>query len=763
MMNISREKYIYSITAIIIIITIFVAYYTNKQIEKELARHIYTHNIELSKAIVTITTNTIKHWEKHLNDQINSKIYNNYIKYLSSNDISNLKKIKPKLEQEFIQNSLKHKETVNIKLLDSQGLDLVSVENNAVISSSNNNINNLELYNYFKSNNNKTSKIKSFFYNYNNDLTTVSYIPIYDHETNNLLAIVYITYKFNLVSEIIQHLIINNEIDNITIFDQNNKQALFATSSLLAYDLKQTIENCNTYENIGFISNNTYQCKYNNNIIAGTYIPILNTWALVQTTKNSFEYNLSQLRTPILYAFIFLIIFVVILCLVILKLLHAQQEIFTLAYYDKLTGLINRSYFNHLFEIEIHRAKRNEKLLGVLYIDLDNFKSINDNYGHNIGDILLKNVAEKLLKLVRDTDIVARIGGDEFIVLLTDIEYSKNINYISRKILDYFTSKIFTIKNIDINITLSIGSSIYPLSSENQDELLKQADIAMYRTKRSGRNNSQNYLSSIDDQYKEQSEIITKLPFALKNNELFLVYQPVINISTNKIIAYEALLRWHIPNKGLIPPAKFIPVAEENGIYSKFGFWIIETAFKQLKQWENNIILDDNYLSINLSATQINDEKFVKKIIAIADKIGIDKKKVGFEVTESAIVKKEDITKQVINSLYNNGFKILIDDFGTGFSSFRRLKELSFSKIKIDKSFIDDIGINHTSEKIIKAIINLADILNLEVVAEGVETKEQIEFLRNSQCYNIQGFYYSEPLSAKSVNNLDLTNKNIKK
>lgn len=427
-----------------------------------------------------------------------------------------------------------------------------------------------------------------------------------------------------------------------------------------------------------------------------------------------------------------------------------EEKITYLAYHDELTGLPNRIYFNRVLEREIERAKRHNLFLAIMFLDIDNFKTVNDTYGHDIGDLLIQATAKRLKENLRTEDIISRISGDEFMILLSGLQDPNEAAFIGQKLINSF-SKSFILQSIEFRITVSMGFSIFPLTSKNPDELLKLADIAMYRAKETGRNNCQNYDKELDKLHKEQLEIYNKLPFALERNEFYLAYQPIIDVSDNKIVGMEVLLRWLLPSKGLILPDTFLSIAEKSSIFPQLGFWIIDEAFKQLKKWQNLFDLSENYLSINLSAIQLETEKINQHIFNSAGNLKVNPKNIGFEITESSIMTNLDRSKKILKDLHRHGFKLLIDDFGTGFSSFARLKELDITTLKIDKSFIDDIGQNEMGERIIKSIIALAETLGLSTIAEGVETKEQAEFLLKNQCPIVQGFYYSQPLKVDEM------------
>ncbi|MEK6731021.1 MAG: EAL domain-containing protein [Pseudomonadota bacterium] len=429
----------------------------------------------------------------------------------------------------------------------------------------------------------------------------------------------------------------------------------------------------------------------------------------------------------------------------------SEEKITYLAYHDALTDMPNRLYFTKILEREIEKAKRSHQLLAILFIDVDDFKSINDTYGHDIGDLLIQKTAHRLKENIRTVDSITRIGGDEFIVLLSGIKDPQESLFIGQKLLATM-SETYQLNNlIDVSITVSIGIALFPLSSDNLNELFKQADIALYRAKQSGRNNCQSYDNTLDQIYKEQMFFANLLPFALKKNQFYLVYQPIIDSRSEKVIGMEALLRWNLPSHGIVSPKIFIPIAEKSGIFKNLGLWVIKNAFKQLKIWQDQFDLAENYLSINLSAIQLDSNKLNQDIERLAQKTGIDIKRVGFELTESCIMQNFETSRQILHTLHHDGFKLLIDDFGTGFSSFAKLKELDFTTLKIDKSFIDDIGIHKVGERIIKSIIALAEALGLTIIAEGVETQKQLQFLKENKAYFIQGFYYSKPLNAEEM------------
>jgi diguanylate cyclase (GGDEF)-like protein/PAS domain S-box-containing protein len=422
---------------------------------------------------------------------------------------------------------------------------------------------------------------------------------------------------------------------------------------------------------------------------------------------------------------------------------ETENEIYRLAHYDTLTRLPNRHLFNQNLAEIIDEANQNHTKVALLFIDLDNFKYINDAFGHYIGDKFLQKVAKRIENIINKKDMTARLGGDEFVVIVNNYESDQYIKNITKNIISSLT-KPFSISNEDIFTSASIGISVFPQDAQNKDELIKHADMAMYIAKRNGKNNYQIFDKNSDENTHERFSIETMLHTALDNNEFVLFFQPQVDIINNKVVAFEALIRWNTPNKGIISPDKFIPIAEETGLIHSIGEWILEESFIMLK----SLHVRGNQVngSINLSIIQLKNTNIVNKIINLIEKHSIRPENIKLEITESVLMEDIDEFILILNKLSDLGFKISIDDFGTGYSSLNYLKRLPIDELKIDKSFIQDILIDKNDTQIVSAIISIAKALELKIVAEGVEHKEEVELLRELGCDKIQGYYFSKPL-----------------
>jgi len=432
------------------------------------------------------------------------------------------------------------------------------------------------------------------------------------------------------------------------------------------------------------------------------------------------------------------------------KLQQALLELQKLAHNDPLTHLPNRLQFELTLQREIASAKRYNQKLALLYIDLDDFKSINDQLGHDVGDLLLTEVSKRFLSSVRSDDFVARLGGDEFAVV-AKIKKSKDAGILSGKILDKLKKPCILNDNV-VSISASIGIGCYPEAGNDYVTLCKNADIAMYKTKESGRNNYKIFDVTLQSSHRKRLEIENSINFALKRNEFYLVYQPIYKLMTNKARGMEALIRWNHPEYGLISPDDFIPIAEEKGTIIPIGEWVLRTACQQYMEWRKNIKFDLNLL-INISVRQLKEKSFLKSVIQILKETKMPCEKLEFEITETAVMSNQYECLEVLQSIKDLGIKIAIDDFGTGYSSLNRLKTLPISSLKIDKSFIKDIGEKDNNDLIIKSIISLAKELHLDTIAEGVETKEQKKFLLDHSCLNAQGYFFNYPLSIDDMHN----------
>ena len=423
-----------------------------------------------------------------------------------------------------------------------------------------------------------------------------------------------------------------------------------------------------------------------------------------------------------------------------------EEDLLHLAQHDELTGLVNKFYTENCLKTLINTAKQQQKMVAFLYFDLDNFKLINDSLGHSKGDLLLQEIARRVQQSSRDGDIVARFGGDEFAVVLPGITKKEHIDMIAKKILKIIEQP-FVFNKKEYYITASMGISIYPDDGDDIETLFKSADLSMYKAKQSGRNNFQ---YATFKQAKAENKLLlltTSLHQALKNNEFILYYQPIVDVQSNKIISVEALIRWEMPSGEIIYPEAFIPHLEATSLILKVGVWVIKTACHQIKKWQHNGF---HSVSVNLSVCQLNDQliTLVKKTLT---EINLQPEHLILEITESMIMQRTYIALDILKALEVLGVNISIDDFGTGYSSFTYLKNFKLQFLKIDKSFISDLHENERSKAIVTAIILMAHALDLKTIAEGVETKEQLNFLKEKKCDMYQGYYFSRPLPPEAL------------
>lgn len=420
------------------------------------------------------------------------------------------------------------------------------------------------------------------------------------------------------------------------------------------------------------------------------------------------------------------------------------QQMIHQAYHDPLTDLPNRILFNDRLSLALAHAHRCNEMLAVLFLDLDRFKVVNDMLGHAMGDLLLKEVAGRLGGVVRESDTIARMGGDEFTLLLPQIIHEKDAGKIAQKVLQAF-EQLFIIGGHEFQITASIGMALYPNDGQDAQTLMKHADTAMYRAKEQGRNNYQLFTPAMNARILERLAMENNLRHALEREEFLVYYQPQVNTQTQKINGMEALIRWKHPEKGLVLPAEFIPLAEDTGLIVPIGEWVLRTACAQNKAW-----LDSGHepmrLTVNISACQFQQGNLVETIARILAETGLDANWLEMEITESIIMQDIEYTIKTLQQLREMGIHIAIDDFGTGYSSLNYLKRFPINTLKIDRSFINDIIVNPGDAAIVSTIIVLAQNLNLKVIAEGVETQEQLEFLKQRQCVEIQGYLFSKPV-----------------
>ena len=426
-----------------------------------------------------------------------------------------------------------------------------------------------------------------------------------------------------------------------------------------------------------------------------------------------------------------------------------KERFHQLVYYDALTNLPNRDLFMDRLDQAINQARRKKEIGAVLVIDLDHFKRINDAHGHPVGDQLIKAVSVKLSKTLYDSDTITRISGGSFIVLLPRILRIESAENVANKILGLFKAP-FLIDGQKLFTTCSIGVAIFPNDGITSDVIMKNADGAMHLAKERGKNRYQLYSSAIGNNSFERLVMENSLRRALDRNEFRLFYQPQLNLYTGKTIGVEALLRWEHPDLGFIPPMEFIPIAEESGLIHPIGEWVLRTACEQKKIW-NQQGFKSLKMSVNLSARQFHYANLIELVTDTIKQIGVDAPDLDLELTESTIMDHLNETKEILRQLKNMGTHISIDDFGTGYSSLMYLKTFPINTIKIDRSFVRDVTKNTDDQAITQAIISMAHSLKLDVVAEGVETMEQVALLKSQQCDIMQGFLYSKPIPAEEV------------
>lgn len=432
---------------------------------------------------------------------------------------------------------------------------------------------------------------------------------------------------------------------------------------------------------------------------------------------------------------------------------EAEKEISYLAYYDALTGLPNRTLFKKHLEKALELSKRTETLVAVLFIDLDAFKGVNDALGHEGGDELLKEIGARMASSVRRYDTVARFGGDEFLVQVMNLAKVEDIHTIAQKLLNTFKAP-FLIRGQEFFISASMGIAVYPQDGGDADQLIKNADLALHRSKDKGRNQYTLCSPDLKDNVLRKMKLTNSLFRALERQELALHYQPQVNGTTGKIVGIEALLRWQHPELGSVPPNQFIPLAEQSGTIHAIGFWVIETACMQNRKWQQ-MGYPPVRMSVNLSVGQFKNPRLVENIAQILERTGLEAKYLELEVTESLAVEEGDDVIRILQQLKDLGVTIAIDDFGTDYSSLSRLKMLPVDRIKIAMSFIHDITEADSKDKAIASIIiQLAKSLDLDVIAEGVETEAQVAFLKEQRCDEIQGYYYYKPMTAEQLENV---------
>jgi diguanylate cyclase (GGDEF)-like protein/PAS domain S-box-containing protein len=425
-----------------------------------------------------------------------------------------------------------------------------------------------------------------------------------------------------------------------------------------------------------------------------------------------------------------------------------DEEIQRLAHYDPLTGQPNRLLFRDRLRQALARAYREERNVGVVFVDLDRFKWVNDTHGHAVGDKLLQVVAQRLTDCIRHCDTVARIGGDEFVIILCGFESDGEPTIFAKRFLEVISHPV-KLDGKEFFGTASVGIAIYPIDGQDDETLLRNADIAMYAAKEKGGNNFQFFSADMNARAKEKLHLETRLRRALENGQLSLAYQPQLSLRGGQIAGLEALLRWHDPEEGMIPPARFIPVAEETGLIIPLGEWVLKTACTQAQAWQEAGYAPIR-MAVNVSGLQFKRLDFVDMVESTLRETGFDPNLLEIELTESIIMENVKDAIMTLADLKVRGIHLAIDDFGTGYSSLVYLKNFPFDRIKIAQEFVRTISMNHDHEAIVEAIIYMASSLDLNVIAEGVETKAQLDFLRARKCQSMQGYYFSPPVAAES-------------
>jgi diguanylate cyclase (GGDEF)-like protein/PAS domain S-box-containing protein len=429
-----------------------------------------------------------------------------------------------------------------------------------------------------------------------------------------------------------------------------------------------------------------------------------------------------------------------------------EEKISKLAYFDDLTGLFNKKSFTEYVDKKISENLRNELSLAIMYVDLDSFKLVNDTLGYQLGDKIIIQAAQRLTENLRISDTTARVGADEFLVLLQNNPDEDTIHIIAEKVNEAFRRE-FLIEGNDVHITASIGVAVYPLDGNDADTLIKNANIAMHRAKEKGKNKYEICNPTMKENLIETMMLTNQLYRAVADNEFELYYQPQVDTCNGNIVGFESLIRWQHPELGIVPPNRFIPIAEKTGLIIQIGEWVIEQACKQMKIWQDsNIVLAP--ISVNLSAKQFVDYDLIGKVSEVINSTGIEPKYLEFEITESVLMEDIVSISHTLKELSKLGVRIAIDDFGTKYSSLNYLKQLPINKLKIDMSFVQGINVNHKDEIIINTIIALAKKLKMSVLAEGVESFRQMNFLKKADCHIVQGYYLYRPMPPTKIENL---------
>ncbi|HSW70161.1 MAG TPA: EAL domain-containing protein [Gammaproteobacteria bacterium] len=431
------------------------------------------------------------------------------------------------------------------------------------------------------------------------------------------------------------------------------------------------------------------------------------------------------------------------------ELISHKEHLIKLAHYDNLTSLPNRVFFNEMLNKTLKHASRHKNMMGILFIDIDRFKNINDALGYPKGDWVLQEIANRFSTVLRASDILARLGGDEFIILLNDIGHTKFASPVAEKLLQICSEPI-KIEHHEFSLTASIGISIYPNDGISLEDLQRNADIAMYNSKHAGGGVFQYFTKKMNIEAHEHIKMEAALRRAISNNEFVLYYQPKLNLKDGSIESVEALIRWESSELGLVNPSQFIPLAEETGLIMQIGEWALREACRANKAWQT-----EGYqpicVAVNLSPKQFYHQDIAQLVVSVLDETGLDAKYLELEITETAVMDNVESTIKKLNDIKERGVRISVDDFGTGYTSINYLKKFPVNILKIDQSFIKNIPSNQNNTAITSAVIALAHILGMKVVAEGVETAEQLLYLADNNCDIVQGYYLSRPLPEQKI------------
>lgn len=426
----------------------------------------------------------------------------------------------------------------------------------------------------------------------------------------------------------------------------------------------------------------------------------------------------------------------------------SEEEVKYLAYHDALTGLPNRLLFNDRLNQAIAQVRRHKTCGAVFFIDLDDFKKINDGMGHAVGDLFLQGVALRLIEILHEDDTVARMGGDEFAIILNEISSKSDADGLAEKIISSLEEP-FLLKGQDVYVSASIGITFFPEDSEEPDTLIKNSDAAMHRVKKQGKNSYRLFEPEMNSKAGRRLTLESEMRKALEREEFVVYYQPKVDIDSGRIVGAEALVRWQHPEKGMIPPGDFIPIAEETGLKAPLGEWVLEKACEQVVSWQR-LGYPPITIAVNISSHQFTRTNLTEKIKSVLQSTSLDPSLLDIEITESMLMGDMESTIATLRELSAMGVQTSIDDFGTGYSSLNYLRRFDIDTLKIDKSFVNDISTDKDAAAIASAIISLGHIMGMKIVAEGVETAEQLSFLKDQNCDEMQGYLFSRPLPGES-------------